>query len=202
MSASVCPHVHRRTVLASLSAAVGLAGCLQSPLDAGHGGRSPQSSTDVWGEKPPCPALDSTASRTVCTGGGHPDPGAVPVALQPPADTPLRAGKPFTVTLRPNADVPLTFAPGDWTARRLGDDGWREVASGKRPRGFTTVYPDEQYEWRVGVPEADATTDDWTRVAASFDPGRYSFSVTASVGRGWTYGERIECTALFAVRDV
>ncbi|MFD1646485.1 hypothetical protein [Haloarchaeobius litoreus] len=192
--------MQRRALLTALATGVAsLTGCLKGSLDAA-GGQSPDSPADIWGEEPPCPAFGRTADRTVCTGGGHPEPSGVTVALDPPVDAPLRAGKPFIVTLRPRADVPLTFAPGDWTVRRLGDEGWTDVASGKTPTGFTTVYPDEQYEWRVGVDGAVATTDEATRIGASFDPGRYAFSLTASVGRGWSHGKRIECVVLFAVR--
>lgn len=191
--------MQRRAVLASLTAGIaGVAGCLQSPLDA-SGGRSPDSTADRWSEEPPCPAFDATADRRVCTGGGHPEPSGVIAALQPPADAPLRAGEPVTVTLHPRASVPLTFAPDDWTLHRRDGDRWTEVGAGVTADGFSTVYPEERYTWRIGGDAPATTNDETAHGELSLDPGRYVFSLTASVGRGWTHGERIECAALFAV---
>ncbi|WP_256296920.1 hypothetical protein [Haloarchaeobius salinus] len=191
--------MQRRALLTAFATgAAGLAGCLQGPLDIAGG--SSDAPTDGWSAERPCPTFDAAADRTVCTGGGHPAPSGVPVAVHPPAATPLRAGTSFALTLRPQGDVPLTFAPGDWTVRRRGEDGWIDVASGAAADGFATVYPGERYEWLVGGAEPVATADGAARIGASFDPGRYAFSLTASVGRGWTRGERFGCVALFAVR--
>ena len=192
--------MHRRALLtAAATGVVGLAGCLQGPLGVA-GGRSPGSQREHWGAEPPCPGVDPTADRTVCTGGGHPTPSGVPVALHPPVDAPLQAGTPFAITLRPRTDVPVTFPPEDWTVRRLRDDRWTDVASGDGVDGFRTVYPGERYEWRLDAAEAAVTDDEGTGITVSLDPGRYAFSLTASVGRGWTEGDRFECIALVAVR--
>lgn len=187
--------VDRRALLGSLATGLaGLTGCLQRPLDAG--GQPPGTTTPAWGSEPPCPSFDPAADRRVCTGGGHAKPDEPLVALRPPAGTPVRAGKSVVLTLRPDGELPVTVATGGWLLRRYDDGEWTAVADGPGSGRYATVYPDERYDWVV---DGSTATADGTQVPVALDPGSYAFAVTASVGRGWTYGDRIECVALFSV---
>jgi hypothetical protein len=192
-------HVQRRALLTAFATGVaGVAGCLQGPLDV-TGDQPPDPPSDPWGAEPPCPAFDATADRTLCTGAGRSVPTAAPVALQLPAETPDTPDTQFAVVLRPTADEPVTFDPATWRIRRYEDGEWHAVAAGPSPGRYTTVYPDERHDWVV---DADgSSTENETAIRRSLAPGRYAFAVTASVGRGWTFGDRFECVALFAVDE-
>jgi hypothetical protein len=192
-------HVQRRALLTAFATGIaGIAGCLQGPLDVAGGG-SPDPPSESWGAEPPCPVFDARADRTVCTGAGRPVPTAAPVTLQPPAKTPVTADTRFDVALRPGGDEPVTFDPDAWQLHRYEDGGWRAVASGQSSSRYATVYPEGRHDWVFDG--SGSTTEDGTAVRRSPGPGRYAFTVTASVGRGWTFGDRYECVALFAVAE-
>lgn len=199
MASHVDSHVQRRSLLTAFATGVaGIAGCVQGPLDA-TGGRSSDPGSDSWGDAPPCPTFDSRVDRTVCTGAGQSAPTATPVTLTLPAKASITPETQFDVALRPGGDEPVTFDPAAWGLYRYEDGEWRAVASGQSTGRYATVYPDERHDW---VFDSSGTpTEEKTVVRHSFAPGRYAFAVTASIGRGWTFGDRFECVALFGVRE-
>ncbi|MFC4408694.1 hypothetical protein [Haloarchaeobius iranensis] len=191
--------MQRRGLLTAFATAVaGVAGCVQGPLDA-TGGRSPDPQSGSWEAPPPCPTFDARADRTVCTGAGQSAPPAAPVTLKLPAKTPIAPDTQLGVSLHPRGDEPVTFDPAAWGLHRYADGEWRAVASGRSSGRYATVYPDERHDW---VFDGSGTTaGNRTAVRHSLAPGRYAFAVTVSAGRGWTFGDRFECVALFAMRE-
>lgn len=174
---------------------------MAGPLDAGGRGGPGDAGEPTW-EGEPCPTFDADADRTICAGEGH-SPGSGPPATLSPSEDAVVADRDgeFVATLGATGDVPLTFDPQDWRLSRAAVEGWTTATAEPERHSRRTIYPGEEYEWTLRSPDDGDGSTGGTRVTAALVPGQYAFGVTASVGRGWTRGDRLELVATFVVRS-
>jgi hypothetical protein len=179
--------VKRRAVLASLGAAVGLAGCAAlsgdrertltpAPVPEEATPRAELPETDT--QSLDCPELPADADSYVCSpeaAGG--------LALRQVAAAYRGDIAGFVFTLANDTDRVFETGRDRWLVAQQTEDGWLTIDAGGTSADLSLA-PGEQFSWVVGPTVPAAAPSGASRVDTEFGSGPHAFIVTGRSGGG------------------
>lgn len=194
--------MQRRSLLATVGAVLGSAGCLSTddpPADTPSGDDAVTSTdepTATTDERTPsddvpdatdvfdgfdCPSFDDGADRTVCYHTATDED--VVLTAEPEVFDPYGGDddvETLSFVLYNRSEWTVGFNPYDWSLHRFEGDGeWTRVGpDGPIPEPLYLCEPSETYRWEIPSASGPTPNDDARRLNLSLSPGVYAFSVT------------------------
>lgn len=200
--------MRRRTMLASIAALAGTAGCVStgespgeqptsdsvtpSPTDDHTDTRtmtetptSPPDATDVFADFD-CPSFDDNADETVCYHAAEAAESDLLLTAEPQVfDPALRDGDVETLefVLYNRSEWSVSFNPYAWGIERHDDGGgWTHVAPEMHPEPMTEVAPGLTMRWELPSAPHPSPSDDVQSLSVALDSGVYAFHLTVGYG--------------------